>query len=470
MPSDEDRAAAQIDAGFEEYFADIQAAIAQPSVSRNGHGMSEMAAWVETYLRSLGAEARQVPGVDWPLVEGALHAGDDKPTLLIYDLYDVMPALEQPGWHSPPFEPTLRTMPDGRQRLYGRGAFNSKTPLVGVMAAVRAIQDAGVALPLNLRFMIEGEEEVGSKTLPRYLEANKAELSRCDGALLPYLGTNVAGQHILRLGFKGVTMLEFRVEAGEWGGPTRGEIHGSWQAIVANPAWELIGALRSLVGDDGRIAVDGLDALVPPPTADDHRLMDDVAGKLDERVWREELGVHRFKRDETLREKLQHLLFDCTLNLDGIESGRLTPDEVPPTQVPRTARAFCDLRVVPGLDVSAVLGLIRAHLDRRGYRQVEMVTHYSYKASKCPHDAPIARAMVAACRKHGGELMVYPMHAGAAPLFLFTEILGIPWIYGGLGHGGGPHAPNEYVDVDGARLFMKSMVGFLFAFAAAARG
>lgn len=463
---DERRVIAQLEVGYESYLADIKAAIAQPSVSRNGQGMVEMAVWVENYIRSLGAEARQVPGVDWPLVEGHLHAGDGKPTLLFYDLYDVMPASSQPGWETPPFEPTVVDAPDGRTRLVGRGAFNSKGPLVGMLATIRAFQDACIELPVNIRFMIEGEEEVGSRTLPHYLRENRKMLSRCAGALMPFLGSNIHGQHILRLGFKGVTMLEFRATAGAWGGPTRGEIHGYWKAVVANPALELVGALNTLVSRDGRIAVEGFDTLVPPPTVDDHMFMDDVAERLNIEAWLEELGVDRLQHNEPVRQLVERLLFDCTFNLDGIESGPLAEGEVPPTQIPRSARAFGHLRVVPGVDVQKALDLFRRHLDRYGYGHIEMVTHYSYKASKCSHRDPIALAMIEAYQRHGGDkVLIYPMHAGAAPLFLFSEILGIPWISGGLGHGGGAHAPNEYFNVEDGLLFMKSMASFLFAFA-----
>ena len=351
------------------------------------------------------------------------------------------------------------------RRLVGRGAFNSKSPLVGTLAAIRAFRDAGVDLPVNLRFLIEGEEEVGSRTLPGYLRDNKETLSRCDGVLMPFFGTNIAGQHILRLGFKGVSMIEFRIAGGDWGGPTEGEIHGYWQAVVANPCWELIGALNTLVARDGRVTIDGLDALVPPPTADDHALMDDVADHLSAEAWCSELRVQRLQSDAPIRTLIERLLFSCTLTIDGIESGRLQPGEVPPTQIPRNGRAFCDFRVVPGVDVEKALGLIRQHLDRRGYPHVEMITHYSYKASKTSHREPLARAMIEACQQHGGDLMIYPLHAGAAPLFLFSEILGIPWIFGGLGHGGGAHAPNEYIYADDALLFMKSMASFLTGFA-----
>lgn len=137
-----------------------------------------------------------------PIVECVLTVGTGLPTLLIYDLYDVQPTAGQPGWSVPPFDAALLTDPAGRCRLVGRGA-----------------------LPCNLRFLIEGEEEIGSPGLAAHIARHRDELATCDAAFIPYFGTDAAGATILRLGFKGLVLLEFRVAGGDWGG-RRGETGG----------------------------------------------------------------------------------------------------------------------------------------------------------------------------------------------------------------------------------------------------
>lgn len=157
-----------------------------------------MAEHVAAQLRGLGATVRLVPGERAPIVEGELNVSPALPTLLFYDLYDVQPAEGQPGWTVPPFDAEIVTDDDGRPRLVGRGAFNSKGPLIGSLAALRAFAEAGVALPVNLRFLIEGEEEIGSPSLAGYIADHYAQLASCDAAFIPYFGTNLRGDTIIR--------------------------------------------------------------------------------------------------------------------------------------------------------------------------------------------------------------------------------------------------------------------------------
>jgi acetylornithine deacetylase/succinyl-diaminopimelate desuccinylase-like protein len=124
-----------------------------------------------------------------------------------------------------------------------------------------------------------------------------------------------------------------------------------------------------------------------------------------------------------------------------------------------------DIRFVPGQDPEAVVAAIRAHLDGRGFAHVKMTASGLYPGSRSrPADAVVA-ALVAACEAHGRDVTMLPIHAGAAPLYLFSEVLGVPYAFGGLGHGGRSHAPDEYLDVASMGDYMKSMVSLLYRFA-----
>lgn len=466
----ETRVLAQLDSGFESYLEDIRAAMRQPSVSRTGEGIAAMADWVEAYLQRLGAATRQVPGRVAPIVEGALDVDPAAPTLLFYELYDVQPAAGQPGWTVPPFDATI--VPDGAgRRLVGRGAFNSKGPLVGFLAVLRAFRDAGVALPVNLRCVIEGEEEVGSPSLEPYLRANRESLSRCDGALIPYFATNSRGRTMIRLGFKGIMHLVFAVEGGDWGGPKRQDIHAWHCGWVASPTRELVRALASLESADGRLTLDGLD--LPPPDPDDLALIDVLAERFDAETWKQELGIARFRRNAHPRDLLADLMLTPTLNIDALAAGQLDAGTDggadPATLIPRRAVAYADLRLVPGMTVAGTLALLRAHLDRRGFGHVSVTLKTGYPASKTSPRTPVVAALLDACRRHGDDVSVFPIHAGAAPMHVFSDILGVPFAFGGLGHGLGAHAANEYLAVESLRPFFRSMASFLFAFAARAR-
>lgn len=443
----EARVLAQIDRRLPASIEEIRAAIRQPSVSRTGEGIEAMAEHVAGALRSLGGNVCLVPGRHAPIVEATLHVAPTLPTLLFYDLYDVQPAEGQPGWTVPPFAAEIVG-----DRLVGRGAFNSKGPLFGFLAALRAFAEADVAPPCNIRFLIEGEEEIGSPSLPAYIAANRAALAACDAAFIPYFGTNARGETIVRLGFKGLMLLEFRVAGGDWGGPVRGDIHALHGALVDSSSWHLVRALASLVDDHGRLMLDGLNEPAPfgkvPP--------------LDLAAYAREIGVTRLKPDASVAE----LMFSNTLNIDALAAGKIESGDDAATLIPRTARAFADLRVVPGVAPDAVFRLLRAHLDRRGFPHVEVHLRSAYPASHCTPDQPVVAGLIDACRAHASTVQVYPIHAGAAPMHVFSDVIGIPYAFGGVGHGAGAHGPDEYIKLDDIEPFMRSMASFLFRFAA----
>ena len=460
----EDRVLAQLDRGFTSYLEDIRTAVRQPSVSRTGEGLLAMADWVRAYLVRLGAEARLVPGQVAPIVEGELRSPGARRTLLFYDLYDVQPASPE-GWIAPPFAADLMADDRGGTMLVGRGTFNSKGPLVGFLAVLRAFREAGVPLPVNVRFLIEGEEEIGSPSLAPYLCANRESLRSCDAAFIPYLGTTSQGETPIRLGFKGLILLELTVEGDDWGGPVRHDLHAMHSAWIGSPAWELLHALASLHTREGRLTVDGLDGSVSGPDADDRALIKEIAASFRPEAWLAELGARRFMHAGGAEDLLTHLMFDPTLNVDALFIGDTRPGEEPATQMPRRATAHVDLRLVPRMDVDTTLRLLREHLDRRGFGHVRLRVKCAYPWSKSSPREPVVQALVTACRRHGGKVEVFPLHAGAAPMHLFSDLLGLPFAFGGLGHGLHSHAPNEFISVEGMRDFFRSMVSFLYAFA-----
>jgi acetylornithine deacetylase/succinyl-diaminopimelate desuccinylase-like protein len=463
----ERRVLATIDQSFDRAIQDIRDAIRIPGVSKSGERLDEMAGWVADYLRSLGADVALHPGQVAPIIEGELRSPGAAYTLLFYTLYDVQPA-EAGEWSSPPFSAEVVTDEQGSRRLIGRGAFNSKGPLVGFLAVVRAFQDAGVPLPVNIHFLIEGEEEIGSPSLEPHIRANLERFRRCDGAFLPYLGTNTKGETPIRLGFKGLGFIELSVTGGSWGGPAKHDVHAMHSGWLASPGWELISALSTLQTRDGRLTIDDLPA-PRGPDEDDRRLLAQAARDLRPDTFLGELGAHRFKHEGDFEAQLTHFLFDPTLNLDGIWVGSTPPGTEPATHLANRASAILDLRFVPGMEVETTLNLIRKHLDRRGFEHIEMQVRSAYPSSKCSLREPVVQALIKACRKHSDHVTVFPIHAGGAPLYLFTEVIGIPYAFGGLGHGGRPHAPDEYLSVESMRDYFRCVTSFLFGLGEAVR-
>jgi len=166
-------------------------------------------------------------------------------------------------------------------------------------------------------------------------------------------------------------------------------------------------------------------------------------------------------------------MLEPTLNIDALAAGQVDASSEenadPATLIPRRAVAYADLRLVPGMTVDGTLALLRAHLDRRGFGHVKVAMKTGYPASKTSPREPVVAALLEACRRHGDKVTVFPIHAGAAPMHIFSDIIGLPFAFGGLGHGLGAHAANEYLSVESLRPFFRSMASFLFAFAARAR-
>jgi acetylornithine deacetylase/succinyl-diaminopimelate desuccinylase-like protein len=303
--------------------------------------------------------------------------------------------------------------------------------------------------------------------LPNYIATNHERLAACDAAFIPYFGTSGRGETILRLGFKGLSLLEFSVTGGDWGGPARADAHALHGALVASPTWQLTRALASLIDDEERLVVDGLAAMTPAPSPDDRALIEEAASVYDLSAYRNDLGVERFKGDGTARDALERLMFSCTLNIDAFAAGALQEGSDPATLIPRVARAVADLRTLPGMNPDAVIALIRSHLDRRGFAHVAIKQRsVPYPASRALPGEPVVKALVEACRAHASKVTVFPIHAGAAPMYLFSEVLGVPFAFGGVGHGAGSHGPNEYILLDDVTLFMKSVASFFFGYGA----
>lgn len=441
---------------------DIQRAIRIPGVSKTGDRLDEMARWVGDYLAELGAAPIFHEGKIAPIVEAVATSGTSRGRLLFYTLYDVQPA-DPAEWASPPFEGRI-VETQGRRHLIGRGAFNSKGPLVGFLSVVKLFRERGIPLPVDIHFVIEGEEEVGSPSLPGFILDNKQRLDACDGALIPYFGTDAAGRTVIRLGFNGLGFIELSVSGGDWGGPARQPVHSLHGGWLASPAWELVRALASLRSENGEFVCDGLET---PDWwgADEDRMIAEAASILDAGTILSELGAERFRVEGDLARQFEYLLRKPTLNINAMSSGIVPDAGQPATQMPREARAFLDIRFVPGMDPHATIRRIREHLDRRGFKHVDMTVRGAYPGSRCDRRHPAVAAIETACRQHSGQVALLPFHSGAAPLYLFSEVAGLPYAFGGLGYGGKSHAPDEFLDVDSMVDYMRSMVSFLFRFA-----
>ena len=216
-----------------------------------------MATLCASTMRAYGLEARLVPVPGGPPVVYGERQGRSAKTLLFYDHYDVQPPEPLDLWESPPFELTARN-----GRLFARGVADNKGNLMSRMAAVRAWLDATGELPVSVKFVVEGEEEVGSPHLAPFVESHR-NLLAADACIWESGGVNWQGQPVITLGLKGIMYVELEAR-----GANR-DMHSAQATSVVNPAWRLVWALATLKDQNENIRIDGHYDDVRPPTADE---------------------------------------------------------------------------------------------------------------------------------------------------------------------------------------------------------
>ncbi len=458
-----------IDANLDRHLAEIQRWLRQPSISAQNVGISDMAEMLRNDLRVLGFhEAEVVPTSGHPGVWGYYDAGAER-TLLVYMMYDVQPV--EKNWRVPPFAAELVDTEHG-QVVMARGATNQKGPERAFLNALSSILAVEGTLPVNLMVLAEGEEELGSPHYHELVDRFEERLRSADGVFFPFNSQDPWGDIGMSLGVKGILYLEMESRGGPHGGPTRAEIHGSNKATVDAPAWRLVQALATLTSHDGNtIVVPGYYDGIRPPTLEEQRLINAMAALAVEDRQRAALGVERFIDDLAGRDLIVRHLYHPTLNINGMWSG-YTGEGVK-TILPHVATAKVDSRLPPHLSPDTALAKIRRHLDENGFADIEIRKLSGYPASQTSVEAPLVQAAISVFRKYGVTPRISPRLAGSAPFYQFTERLGLPLVFAGLGHGSGAHAPDEYMVIrprEGSRVaglseIEKGYVDLLFALA-----
>jgi acetylornithine deacetylase/succinyl-diaminopimelate desuccinylase-like protein len=440
---------AYIDANLAAHVEHLRRWVRQPSVSAQNVGIQAMAELVRDDLRRLGfQEAELVPTSGHPGVWGYYDAGAAK-TLAVYMMYDVQP-VEPTGWSVNAFDGALVDRPLGKV-LMARGATNQKAPERAFLNALEAIIRTRGKPPVNLMVVAEGEEELGSPNFGQVIDKYADRLRTAAGVFFPFNSQEPGGDVSMFLGVKGILAFEMEARGGEQGGPTRAEIHGSYKAITDAPALRLVQAIASLTTPDGNtIRVPRYYDAIRPPSDEEQQLTNAMLPRWSalDSATRAAFGVARWIDGMAPREALIDYLFGTTLNVDGMWSGYTGPGMK--TILPHVATAKLDSRLVPDQDPDSALALIRSHLDQQGFTDITLRKMSGYPPAQTSVTAPLVRAAIGTYLKYDLTPNVMPRLAGSAPYYLFTERLGLPMVAGGIGHGSGAHAPDEYMVIEPA--------------------
>lgn len=452
---------AALERRFSEGLEKTRQLLRQPSVSATGEGMAECAEMVRSYLGELGCKTETYARGGHPLVIGFLNVGSDT-TLVEYEMYDVQPVGDLAAWRSPPFAAETHDVDGVGPCVIARGSANSKGALMGHLHAWKVIRDVD-ELPVNLKILVEGEEEISSANFIKYVRTHRREL-KADAAIANDYSEDLRGVPTVYLGVKGCVYLTIWSRGNrQKGGPMESEIHSSNAAWIESPVWRLVHALDTFVdGKTQRPIVDGFWDDVRPPSKRDIRMVRDLAAKFDPRAWLREERTAKFKYGLPKEQLLMKYLFDPTINICGIYAG-YTEHGGTKTVLPHEAFAKIDIRLVQDMTVEGTIRKLRAHLRRRGFGDLEIQVHGPYGAARTDPDSWIAHAAVEVIRAHDKEPEVWPSSGGSMPAFAFDEYLKLPWVATGLGHGSRAHAPNEYASIEGMKRFMLGEASLLYA-------
>ena len=397
-----------------------------------------MAQWLEEHMRGLGLDnVATMPTAGHPVVYGEwLGAGPDKPTVLVYGHYDVVPALMEDGWHTDPFEPVEK---DGK--IYARGATDDKGQLfIHVKALESYLQTAGRA-PVNVKLLLEGEEEVSSPNLVPFIKEH-LEMLRGDVCVISDTSMRTINEPAILHSLRGMTYAEIEVH-----GPTDDLHSGLWGGAVHNPALALIEILGKLYNPDNTIAIPGFYDDVVPLTADERAMI--AKTDLTEEQYKASTGVPAIWGDAAFNIR-ERIAARPTLDINGMWSGWAGPG--PKTIVPSKAGCKISSRLVGNQDPHKIFELLKSYIESIAPPTVKVEVRLitTGKPALFPFDIPEMKAAARAYEKGWGAPPVFTRGGGSIPVVAeIADLMGIPVVMMGYGlDDGGLHSPNERFTIE----------------------
>ncbi|MCT4488736.1 M20/M25/M40 family metallo-hydrolase [Levilactobacillus parabrevis] len=397
-------------------------------------GIEETVSVIEQSLQELGAEVevwRDIPGSN-PFVFATLPAGpngnSDK-TLLFYNHYDVQPAEPLDEWDSEPFQLTEKN-----GQYVARGVSDDKGEFMLRLSAVKALQATG-GLPCNLKFILEGEEEVGSPHIEPMTKKHGAALA-ADAIIWETGGKDADENFQVTCGVKGTSSFNVTAKSAE------SDLHSSLAAFVDNAVWRLVQGLSTLRGPKGEVLVDGFTDGVKPLTPTEQAAVDQLP--FNEEATRKNFGL---KLPLLSDKPAEALINRPTITINGISGGY--EGNGLKTVLPKEARAQLDCRLVPGQDPRHISELVQQQLDKNGFSDL----HVSYNQGESAFrsdltDSFVQTAVATAHEVYGDAVKLVPNAGGSGPQAPFFEAVGVPIIdVGSTWAGSGAHVPNENVRV-----------------------
>ena len=417
------------------------------TVSAEHREIRETAHFLRDLLDSNGFHSQILETDGHPVVYGSMDMGKPR-TLLVYNHYDVQPVDPIDEWESDPFSAAIRDW-----RIYARGSSDNKGTLIArLFGIINSVKQGKINV--NLKFLYEGEEEIGSPSLENFVNGNR-ELLKSDAVIMEGSSLGEDGRPVISLGVKGLAYVELEEEI------SRSDMHSSFAAIAPNAAWNLVNQLSRL-NENGHVLIPGFYDDIKPLSEQEEKMLEQYP--FHEETFKGSIGL-RYLNYEGRDNLVRSLFCNPTFNIDGIISGYT--GEGSKTVTPRKAMAKVDFRLVPDQDPNKIYRSFMEALKSNGFNGTVRHLGQEYPV-RTPLDSPISQAMIESARiTYNKEPIVMINSPGTQPMALFTRNLGIKEAVSAIGVGdqrSGAHAPNESVSIDNLYLAVRHTEKFLDTF------
>jgi len=424
-----------VDTNMDILISDLQTLIQQPSVSAKNEGIEECAQLVKKLLGKSGikSEILRLKNVA-PIVYGEVKSKKNpNKTLMFYNHYDVQPAEPFDLWDDPPFSGKIKG-----NKIFGRGSSDDKGELITRIKAVEAYLKTTGDVPCNIKFVIEGEEEIGSTHIEQYLKKYKKKFS-CDGVIWEFGYVDSQNRPIIGLGMKGLLYVELSVKE------SIRDAHSSLAVLIKNPAWRLLEAVQTLRDSNGKILIKDWYKEVTPLSKNDLEIIS--REPFDEQSFKKEFGIKSFVGNMHGLDAKKALVGGATCNIAGMLSGYTGSGAK--TVLPGEALVKIDFRLVPKMEPKKQALRLKKHLKSKGYDDVSIkIFHGEAAARTNPSDQFVFKVKEAADQSFGKSILNVS-NAGTGPMHSFVNALNAPCIsIGSTYMFARIHSPNEFTRID----------------------
>jgi acetylornithine deacetylase/succinyl-diaminopimelate desuccinylase-like protein len=430
---------------------DLQRLIKIPSVSAKKQNLEECAKEIVKIMKEVGIFSELIywdkDNVDTypPIVYGEVKSKSNPngKTILFYNHYDVQPEEPLDLWEYNPFEGIVKD-----NKIFGRGASDDKGELITRLNAVEYLLKQTGDVPINIKFLVEGEEEIGSNNISNYINKYRNKF-KTDLVIWEFGYIDQKNHPIISLGMKGLLYIELTAT-----GPSR-DVHSSLAVLIENPAWKLVQALSTLVDKEGMILIEDWYKEIKALTEEEIKLIENEL--FDEESFKKEYGINKFVNNINTKDIKKALINEPTCNITGLISGYT--GEGAKTIIPSKASAKIDFRLVPYMDPNLQFERLKKHMEKNGFGDIQIAYINGETPGRTEINNPYVKLIQESANRVFGDSIISVSSAGTGRMYEFIKLLKAPCIsIGGTYIFSRIHSPNEYARIDLLEKTTKCMI------------